>query len=524
MKDKRIAITLSLFLVSAMSVFCGGNSQQSPQSTGLGGDKITLTGFSNFWPSLTNNINSYNDLLAWKVIDEKYGIHVEWQNVTSDWETQLSLVIASRAMPDVFFRITPQLAEQYGYQGALISLNDLIDTKIPNLKSIMNENKAVRGQVTSADGKIYFFPRLLLDPRTQHYPGLMIREDWLQALGLPVPQTVDDFYNVLKAIKEADFNKDGNKNEAPFMGDYKFLIWAFGVGSRGPNQQNDFFVENGQIKYGPTDPRYRTALEYINKLYTEGLIETTPSSGDTLTQKIIGESVGSTYGSWMGYLSSFNKLLALEGKNPGLRGVAPLQGPTGERNALSHHTEIDLSCGGAISSTSKKADDVAHLMDIIYSREGQLLFSFGVEGDTYTMVNGVPVYTDKVTKHPTLAVGDYLSTFISPASMIPNICIPEQYLASLSPEGIDGNRMTAAADVLNKKPPSLRFSDAELAEVQILQRDIDTYVDENRDKFINGQQPFSQWNTFQAGLQQMNISRLVTLYNNAYQRFLAASK
>jgi putative aldouronate transport system substrate-binding protein len=449
---------------------------------------------------------------------------VEWQTVSeTDWPAQLGLVMASGSLPDFFIRVNPLLAEQYGRQGALIPLGDLVNSRMPHFKAILNENKAVAGQITSDDGKIYFFPRLLLDARNRHYPGLMIREDWVKALGMKMPETTDDFYNVLKAIKEADFNKDGNKNEAPFLGDYRFLIWAFGVGSRGINQFDDFFVENGQVKYGPTDPRYRTAVEYLRKLYAEGLIES-GGINDTLTQKVVGESVGATYGSWAGVLTAFNKLLAAEGKNPGLRGLAPLRGPTGERNALSHHTEIDPNCGGAISSTSKKADDAARLFDLLYSKEGQTLIHYGVEGDTYTMVNGVPTFTDKVAKHPSLSIMAYGNAYIGFMSTLVTVQPPEYYLAILSPEAVEGNRITAAANTADKKLPTLRFNDAEIAEVNVLRRDIDTYVDENLDKFVNGQQAFSQWNAFQAGFQQLKVNRLVEIYNAAYQRFLKASR
>jgi putative aldouronate transport system substrate-binding protein len=511
--------------VSLIALRAFGGGAKAATSTG-GGGGVTLPGFLVFTqPDGVGNITRDTDQLSWKWIDQNLGIHVDWTNApdSGEWQAQLGLIMASGNLPDFFIRITPQLAEQYGRQGALVSLTDIIDTKVPDLKAKMNANKAVQGMMTSADGKIYFFPRLLLDPRTRHYPGLMIREDWVKSLGLSMPDTVDDFYNVLKAIKAADFDKNGKTDEAPFMGDYKFLIWAFGAGSRGVNQFDDFFVENGQIKYGPTDPRYRTAVEYLNKLYGEGLITPSPS-GDALTQGVLNETVASTYGSWAGYLTTYNKLLAGAGKNPGFRGITPLKGPTGERNALSHHTEIDLGMGGAISSTSKKTEDVARLFNFFYSKEGNILIDFGIEGDTYTMVNGVPTYTNKVLNHPTLSVLNYLNAYVSFVSGIPSELLVESYLPTLSPEGVEGNRITAAADVLNKKPPTLRFSDAEIVEVQALQRDIDTYVDENRDKFINGQLPFGQWNSFQTGLQQLRVSRLVELYNAAYQRFLAASR
>jgi len=430
------------------------------------------------------------------------------------------LVMASQDLPDFFLRINPQLAEQYGRQGALMALNDLIDKSIPALKKTMQENKPLTGSMTSADGKIFFFPRLLIDGRLRHYPGLMIREDWLTTLGLRKPDTTDDFYNVLKAMKDADFNKDGNKNDVPFVGDYRFIIWAYGVGSRGFNQENDFFVEDSQLKFGPTDPRYRQAVEFLNKMYGEGLIENV--GGDVLLQSIISESAGSTYGSWTGVLTTYNRMLAAEGKNPGLRGIVPLKGPTGERNALSNHTEIDLGCGGAIAITTKKADIIARIFDYLYSEEGSIVMAFGREGDTFTYVNGVPTFTEKVTSSH-LSGQNYRAAYISDASTIPHDYNVLGYIANLSPEGIEANRITAENGG-NKKPPSLRFSAEELAEVQTLQRDLNTFVDENVTKFINGQQPFSQWNTFQQGLQQLRVARLVELYNASYRRFMAVSR
>jgi hypothetical protein len=118
-----------------------------------------------------------------------------------------------------------------------------------------------------------------------------------------------------------------------------------------------------------------------------------------------------------------------------------------------------------------------------------------------------------------------MNTYVAYSSCIATVVMPEAYLANLSPEGVQGNRITAEASrVLNKKPPSLRFTDAETAEIQALSRDIDTYVEENRDKFIDGSKPFGEWNAFQQGLQQLRVSRLTELYNTAYQRFLAASR
>ena len=201
--------------------------------------------------------------------------------------------------------------------------------------------------------------------------------------------------------------------------------------------------------------------------------------------------------------------------------MAPLQGPTGERNDFSYNNEHYL--GAAISSTTRKADDVARLFELFYSREGQLLMNMGVEGDTYRMVNGVPTFTDKVLRHPTLSVSTYLQAYVSQNSYNPTVIMPEMYLATLTPAALEGNRITSAA-IMRKKLPELRFTASEAAEISALEMDINTYAGENQARFINGEQPFSQWNAFQQGFQQLRLSRLLELYSAAYQRFLAASR
>lgn len=55
------------------------------------------------------------------------------------------------------------------------------------------------------NGQIIGIPRRTMD-RTG---GLILREDWLEKLGLQVPRTLDDLYNVFKAFTYDDPDGDG---------------------------------------------------------------------------------------------------------------------------------------------------------------------------------------------------------------------------------------------------------------------------------------------------------------------------
>ncbi|MEK3721278.1 extracellular solute-binding protein [Paenibacillus sp. FSL H8-0034] len=544
MSTKKFALLVVTLLFSTTTVLAGctssnppaakpGDSTAAPQAgtgTMITDKPLTVTGWTDFIPAPgSTGVSSYSDQILWKEIAKKTNISVKWETTAApaadEFKQQLGLIMASGKIPDIIGHIDPLLADQYGRQGALQPLEDLIKKNAPNLQKILDSTPAVKGQITSPDGHIYFFPRLLLDPRTQAFAGYMIRGDWLQKVGMKAPDTTDELYQVLKAFKEKDPNGNGKADEIPFTDNPNPIIWAFGVGSRGPNSTDDFFVEDSKIKYGPTDPRYKDALQYLNKLYSEGLLdpEYEKMKGDVRDGRIMNEQSGFIYGSNAGYLTKYNKMLQGAGKTPGFNALAAPKGPTGERNILGRHNEIDPGRGVSISSTTKNAVELTKLMDYFYSNEGATLLYFGTEGDTYTMKDGVPTYTDKVANDPKLDILGYLNTYVGYVSGWPSAQIPEHYLATLSDEGKKGNAL-AVQYAGKKKVPALHFTQEELNEVQTLQRDINTYIDENMNAFIRGKKPFSEYDAFQAGLKKIGSDKLAELYGKAYARFIAALK
>jgi len=347
-------------------------------------------------------------------------------------------------------------------------------------------------------------------------------EEYEAQIGMKIPETTDDLYNVFKAIKEKYPEK------YPLFLDPRPLIWAFGVGSRGTGHQNDFFVENGEIKYGPIDPRYKDALMYLNKLYSEGLLDReylSINSGwtDEGIARAVQEIGACTFGSNAGYLTKFNRLLEAAGKNPGFVAMKPPQGPTGERNILGRHNEIDPTCGAVITVKSKYAVEITKMIDYLYSEEGRLLVDFGREGETYVMKDGKPVYTEEVLNHPTLTLLDFLNKYVGSVSTWATVLMPEHYLATLTDhQALLGNEIAVKYGG-DKKPPVLHFTDEELKRVQELTRDIDTYVDENIHAFIMGEKSFDEYDSFLKGFDAIGVNELIDLYNAAYQRFKTAS-
>src|SRR5699024_9306204 len=156
----------------------------------------------------------------------------------------------------------------------------LIDEYAPNLTALMGEDPSIRKAITFPDGNIYAMPALIeedfLSLRLSARPW--INAEWLEELGMDIPETTGEIYEYLKAINEhdtVDGGKIGKYGGTDIAEMVQWLSGSFGVMNRGPSNTNiDLDPENpDQVTFYTITDEYRQLLEYIQMLYDEGLIE-----------------------------------------------------------------------------------------------------------------------------------------------------------------------------------------------------------------------------------------------------------
>jgi len=519
-KRARFFVLLVALMLLGVSWVMAGPSAEGASATP---QEIHIKGWQYWTPATVPDNPQYGDHYMFRVAEQKFGIYIDWTVVGSAGQEALGLLLASGDLPDLIGEVFgPTFAQDYGRQGAFIQLEDYIADDAPNLTRIMQQSPAIRGQTVSPDGHIYFFPRTM-EALPRSWPGYQIRQDWLDKLGLEMPDTMAEFKEVLRAFRDGDPNGNGKKDEVPWTTDPRVLLWPWGIGSRGYNNSTDMFVEDGKIKFGPTDPRYKQAVTEIASWYKEGLIdpEYLGQSGSQRNALVLGNLTGAILGSYAGYLTSFNKLYAADGHSDWKWVAMPSpQGPTGIRNMMGGHKELDPGTGAAITVSSKYPAEITQMMDYFYGDEGRNVLYFGQEGVDWNMVNGVPTYTDKVTKNPqNLSIAAYMNTYVGFISVWPSLLPDQAQLALYDQEGKDGLRLSAKYET-DRKIPNLQFTAEELSEVQAISRDLNTYSDEWVHGFIRGQKSVTaDWTEYQNGLKRLNVERLTALYNAAYDRY-----
>ena len=159
---------------------------------------------------LQNLIDDYNESPTVQKMEELTNVHIDFVNPpVGDDGTFFNMLIASGEYPDIF--VAPdELGRDYPGQtdGAIedkivINPNELIEKYASNFMAMYNGLSDKDKLRFKTDGGVYKFGNEGSNVvKNKQHTGLIIRKDWLDELNLEVPQTYEDFANVLRAFKE----------------------------------------------------------------------------------------------------------------------------------------------------------------------------------------------------------------------------------------------------------------------------------------------------------------------------------
>lgn len=485
-------------------------------------ENITVKGFAaKFFANA-----DWNNIRLWKDYEQKTNIRVQWETVhTETLKEKRNLLLAGNDYPEMFYASAFSRSDllKYGKQGAFMPLNDLIDKYAPNFKAVMEKYPIIAKGITMPDGNIYGLPTIY-DPEFKSvlYGTPWVKQEWLDKLGLKQPETLDDFYAMLKAFKEKDPNGNGQKDEIAWgavgtAGIVNYLRGSFGLNNHGTSNINvDTDPETGKIRFIPTDERYKELLQFVNKLYKDGLLEQ-----DIVSVKSTEVDAKGMQG-LLGVSDSVDPVAIYNQK--GYVGLSVLKGPHGDRQYNAYGSPLGNIGMFVLTDKAKHPEAMMRWMDYFYSDEGIKLFFMGWKDETYTEdANGNVDYTDEIKNNPKglnldQAVGQYL---IWPGGYYPGF-VKQKFFKGAEglPTSVE-NAKKAEPYVLPQDQvwPPFNFTQEEQSELTTIQTDIETYVNEMRDKFITGNESFDNWDQYVAALKKMGVDRYVAIYQSASERY-----
>ncbi|WP_145048460.1 extracellular solute-binding protein [Paenibacillus xylanexedens] len=387
-------VTAFTLLLSACS--SGSESASSTGGTGAG-DKTTLK-VEIFDRGNTPAGYTISDSYLTRFIQEKFGtpnnIDVQFVPVPRSEEVQkLNVLMASGSeVPDIVFTYDSGTFNRYAQQGGLTELTELIDQHGTNLKKLLGDETLAYGQY---DGQQFAVPgkRLVLGKYASY-----VRQDWLDKLGLPAPQTAEELHATLKAFKEKD---PGNKGASliPFgmsiaSAQYEPLLWSF-IEPLTEEQRYTLTQQLGSNDYPTLLPGFKEGLQYMNTLYNEGLMS--KDFGLDKDKKKLWEDVSNGkvgfYSEDAGeiYISGTYKNLQTNQSDAVMTPIDAFQNSEGKfaKPAYAPNAMYVM-----IPKSSQNAENAMKYLDWMASGNNLFDLQFGVENENYELVDGVPLIKD----------------------------------------------------------------------------------------------------------------------------------
>lgn len=423
MKGTRIALLLVSILLVALLFGCGDNENNSSNSEN--------TDNTNNQANNTDDSNSGNNEIseeeANKDVVYSYSVvmgeEVEGKNVReefvldkfkikydpkmyiseADFSQRVNILFASGDYPELFHSFFDEnLGKQLGSQGFFQDLTQYLD-KMPNYQAMWTDSEweTVMKLAGDSEGRLFYLPMKGSNLIGQTW---VYRKDVFDDLGLEFPKTTDELYNVMKAIK-AEYPES-----VPMTNRYGTdgLLEGFHSAFR---TDKDFFTDpdaGDELVYGPTTDKYRDMLAFVNKLYEEDLIEKEfptitdeqwrsryPTNEAFIEHSYVGRD--NLYEQWQQEITGVDWVWS--------EGLVSAY----DEQAFALRGDPHLKWGPAITDKLEgdKLNRLLKYWDWAATEEGAFFHEYGIEGETYEMVDGVPKHIDDGTSS-THGLGTYI--------------------------------------------------------------------------------------------------------------------
>ena len=163
------------------------------------------------WLRWSNSyVNDPNELIAYQELETRTNVHVVWNYVgDNEAKEKFGLLVASGDYPDIVCGgssyYTGGLAAAVD-DGVFLDMTDIVEQYMPNYSKILHSDDEIRKNSSADSGRLNtVWAYATLDGKIQGesvWAGLALRRDWLEELNKEVPETIDEWHDVLVAFKE----------------------------------------------------------------------------------------------------------------------------------------------------------------------------------------------------------------------------------------------------------------------------------------------------------------------------------
>lgn len=394
---KSISIIVALTVATSLFAGCGKSEEIAAQNSSEPSAasvtqevkkepvELTLMSFD------VDKVAQSEDAPLYKQLKEKLNIKIKiisspWNNYTD----KLNVAMASGSTPDIFS--TEGISNQTQYkswikEGFLLPLSDAA-VNYPNLSKQIKKFEAFN---VIGGGKLYGLPisaYLNIENSVYNDHSIFIRKDWLDNLGLSVPATIDEFYNVAKAFTTQDPDKNGKNDTYGYTSASDGIWWHYPIFNAFGTSFDKYKKVDGKWVPELLQDETKQTVAFLKKLYDEKIMdpEFMINTGDKKIEKFVSGKAGIMFhnGSQQ-YTFIYDKFkAAYPDKDPKalFTYAGVLQGKDSSKRLDGWPNFWMFTCISNQASDEKKTKAL-ELLDYLASDEGMTLMRWGIEGEHY---------------------------------------------------------------------------------------------------------------------------------------------
>jgi len=517
--------TAALPEIPSSDVYKGETNQQTYP---LSEEKVTL---SYWYPhgSSIGTLNDFNDSEFFQWMEEKTNIHIDFiVPAVGEEANAFNQLFISGNLPDIMY--TQPATQNYrdGMDAAIdagyiLDLRNYLDL-MPNYVSWLNSIPTAQKDVLTDSGKMYGF-WLFWDNMETGYPdqGISVRKDFLDKVGEDIPETYEDWERVLTKFRD-ELGIEAPLYTSKYGIDYGEFMAGFGTAPY-------FYQVDGTMKYGPMQDEYKEYLTMMHDWYEKGLLDpdfsTRQSTGVAAdNDMILNDKIGALI-DWGTRMT--DAYISRGATNPDFYAVAAKQPKKNAsdpdpayRSVFNYHDMMNVCV--LINAESEHIEEAIRWVDSWYAKDVYLNANYGIDSE-----EGIVWYAAEDGHR----IGNYDFRYSNPDGL-DSATVAAKYWAKNPPVRVEAAQIEqmpadraasystwAAYDSKWFIPITMSMTADETSEYASLYADIETFVQENNVKFINGQRSLDEYDAYRDQLKSMGIETCIKLQQAALDRYNA---
>ena len=360
---------------------------------------VACKSLGNGWPA-----DLEDDFVYQKILEET---GVAWKLILiDDYFAAMGQRIVGDDLPDVIYYSDSYL-KTYADEEVLLCLDPYVEKELAPVMAWLGETNLIPYQV---NGELYGLPKLHDGNKSQY--NIQIRKDWLDNLGLAVPTTIEELYNVACKFITDDPDGNGAADTYGITGGKGLPLFHAISCAFDTALGNYILIRDGKVTNALLQPGMKNALEWCLKFtQTENMVD--PDVLTTTGNNIaIAGSVGVHVNSWPGMFKQYaqDNIAAV---NPNAKWIpaGPLHNEMGGEDVMYPINNVGGGDGWALcadlADDEEKLQAVFKVLNYFVTEEGSNLIQYGLEGEHWVK----NPETGRISMTENGAAANYISTY-----------------------------------------------------------------------------------------------------------------